>query len=81
VAVIHQLSSLSPRSGKPRAVNRIIQTTLEQKQQVFTCDSLHAGSAFEIVTELSFKDEINALNLLLLAQLLTVADQRLATPH
>jgi hypothetical protein len=59
----------------------VIETPLKQEQQVLTRYSLHARSAFEVVTELSFKDEIDALDLLLFAQLLAIANQRLAPTH
>jgi hypothetical protein len=79
VTVIDQLSGLTAGSGKTSAIDSIVQTPLEQKQQVLTGDSLHAGSTFEVVAKLPFKNEVNAFYLLLLAQLLAVADKRFAT--
>ena len=51
---------------------------LEQEQKVFTGDPLHAGSAFEVVSKLALEDEVDSFDLLFLAQLLTVANERLA---
>jgi hypothetical protein len=81
VTVVHELTRLPARSGKSCAVDCVIETPLEQEKEVFTRDPLHAGSALEIVSELSFKDEVDALNLLLFAQLLAITDQRLAATH
>ena len=50
----------------------------EKRQEVLARDALHAGGLLEIVAELAFEDEVDALDLLLLAELLAVADQRLA---
>ncbi len=79
--MVYQLARLSARGGKTCTVNRIVQPTFEQEQKVFAGNPLHARSALEIVTELSFKDEVDAFDLLLLAQLLAVSDQRLAATH
>ena len=81
VAMVDQLPCLPARGRKTCAVNRIVQAPLKQEQQVLTCNSLHARSAFKIVSELSFKNEIDAFDLLLLTQLLAVANQRLAAAH
>ena len=81
VAMVDELPGLPARGRETCAVSRIVQAPLKQEQQVFTRDSLHAGSAFKIVSELSFKNEIDAFDLLLLAQLLALTDQRLAAAH
>src|SRR6266542_6492910 len=81
VAMIHKLAGLPARGGKASAVNCVIQPTFQQKQQVLACNSLHARSAFKVVTELSFENEIDALYFLLFAQLLAISNQRLAATH
>ncbi len=81
VSVIDKLTSLSPRGRETSAIDGIIQTALEEEQQVLTRDPLHARCPLEIITELSFEDEIDALDLLLFAKLLAVTDQCLAAPH
>ncbi len=79
--MVDELSCLPARGGKACAVNRVIQSPLKQEQQVLAGDSLHAGSAFEVVSKLPFKNEIDAFDLLLLAQLLAITDQRFAASH
>jgi hypothetical protein len=74
--MVDQLSRLPARSRKTSTVNCIIQATLKQEQQVLTCDSLHASGPFKVVAKLAFENEINPFDLLLLAQLLTIANQR-----
>jgi hypothetical protein len=67
VTVIDELSGLSSGSRETRTVNGIIEASLKQEQQVLAGDTLHSGCALEIISELSFKDEIDALDLLLFA--------------
>src|SRR5918998_1506135 len=59
----------------------VVQPALQQEQKVLARDALLARGLLEVVAELAFEDEVNALDLLLLAQLLAVADQCLAAPH
>src|SRR6185503_2478405 len=75
MTVIHQLSRLPARSGETGAIHRVIQSPLEEEQKVLTGDALHPGRAFEVVAKLSFEDEVDALYLLLLAQLLAIANE------
>jgi hypothetical protein len=79
VTVIDQLSGLTAGSGKTSAIDGIVEAPLQQKQQVLARDSLHAGSTFEVVAKLPFKNEVDAFDFLLLAQLLAVANERFAT--
>src|ERR1043165_1999895 len=81
VAVIDQLSGLTAGSGKTSAIDSIVQPPLEQEQKVLTRNSLHASSAFEIVAKLPFQNEVNTFDLLLLAQLLAIANERFAAAH
>jgi hypothetical protein len=80
VTVIDKLPRLSTGSGKAGSISRIIQATLEEKKQVFARDSFHPGSALEVVTKLTFEDEINSFNLLFLAKLLPVSNEGLSSP-
>src|SRR6185503_19768779 len=61
-----------------RAVNGIVQSPLEQEQKVLPRDSLHARGAFEVVSKLAFENEVDAFDLLLLSELLAIANQRFA---
>src|ERR1043165_3928957 len=80
VTVIDELARLTTRGRKARAVDGIVQPALKQEQKVFARDPLLARGALEVVAELTFEDKIYAFDLLLLAQLLAVTDQRLAAP-
>ena len=77
VTVVHQLSPGDVR-WKSRPGKLRYPAPLQQEQKVLAGDALHAGSAFEVVSKLPFEDEVDAFYLLLLSQLLAIADQRLA---
>src|SRR5215831_13249346 len=79
--MINELPGLSARRRKTRAISCVIQAALEQKQKILARDSLLPGRALEIVSKLSFENEIDAFDLLLFAQLLAIAGQRLAAPQ
>ena len=81
MAVVYELAGLPARRGKASSIHRIIQAPFEQKQEILARDALHAGRTFEVVSELSFEDEVDALDLLLLAQLLAVTHEGLAAPQ
>jgi len=75
--VVYELPRLPARSGETGPINGIVQSAFEQEQQVFTCDALHARRAFKVISKLTFEDEVDAFDLLLLAQLLAIANQGL----
>src|SRR5215211_537886 len=81
VPVVDELARLAPRGGEARAVDRVVEPALQQAQEVLARDALHARRPLEVVAELPFEDEVDALDLLLLAELEPVALQRLAAPH
>src|SRR5215212_1912537 len=81
VPVVDELARLAPRGGEARAVDRVVEPALKQAQEVLARDALHARRALEVVTELPFEHEVDALDLLLLAKLQPVALQRLAAAH
>src|SRR5690606_10215788 len=64
---------------KAHAVDHVVQTTLEQLQQVLTGSTLQTGSFPVVVAELTLQDAIDATNFLLLAQLGTVLGETTAT--
>src|SRR5215467_3903770 len=72
VSMIYQLPRLTPRCGKTRAIDGVIQPSLKQEQKVLTCDSFLPRRALEIVSKLSFENKVDALDLLLFAQLLAI---------
>jgi hypothetical protein len=69
---------LTAGSGKTCAIDCVIEAALQQEQKVLAGDALHTRSPLEVVTKLSFKNEVDAFDFLLLAQLLAVTDQRFA---
>ena len=74
VAVTHQLARLAASNGKAHAVHNVVQTALQLLQQQFAGNALALGGLFEVVAELAFEREVDALRLLLFAKLQTVAD-------
>src|ERR1043165_7527102 len=81
VPVVDELPRLPPRRGEARAVDGVVEPALQQAKKVLARDALHAGRALEVVAKLPFEDEVDSFDLLLLAQLLAVALQRLAAPQ
>src|SRR5207247_11197971 len=81
VPVIDKLPRLPPRSRKSRAIDSIIQAALKQEQKVFTRDSFLPCGPLEVIPKLSFEDKVDALDLLLFAQLLALTGERLSAPH
>lgn len=79
VAVIDQLPGLSAGSRKTRAVDRVVQPALQQKEKIFARNTLLPRGFFEIIAELFLQYEVNALDLLFFPKLKTVTGQRLAS--
>src|SRR5579862_3128356 len=73
VSMADQLTSLTARLGESEAEHDVIETPLELLQQPLAGHALSARSLFEVVAELAFLGEVDALGLLLLAQLQAVA--------
>ena len=69
-----ELPRLSARSGNTHAIGDVIQTAFELLQKDVTSHALGARGLLKIIAELFFQREIDALGLLLFAQLQTVAD-------
>ena len=69
VAVVDQLTGLTAGVSKAQTVNNVIQSALNQAQQVLTGVTTLTGSLLVVVTELLLLDAIDKLDLLLLSQL------------
>ena len=69
VAMVHQLASLAAGVGKAQTVNNIVQSALNQSQQVVTGVAFLTGGLLIIVTELLLLNAVNKFDLLLLGQL------------
>src|SRR5437763_2694257 len=74
VPVANYLTRLASRSCKTHAVGDVIEATLKLLQEEFAGDTRLAGGSFEVVAELLFQREIDALGLLLLTELESVAN-------
>jgi len=79
--VVDELARLTARRCEARAIDRVVEAAFEKRQKVLARDAFHARGALEVVAKLSFEDEVNSLDLLLLAQLQAVALQSLAAAH
>src|SRR5688572_10023364 len=75
MAVAHQLPRLRPRRREAEAVDDVVEPPLEQLQQRLAGDPARAIRHLEVPAELVLQHAVDALDLLLLAQLQTVADQ------
>src|SRR3954463_2672765 len=69
----NQLPRLRAGGREPEAVDHIVETALEQLQQRFAGNPALAIRHFEVAAELVLQHAINALDLLLFAQLQAVA--------
>src|SRR5262249_49788856 len=73
VAVERELTRLRLGAGEAGAVDNVVETALEHDDQVLARRSLDADSLFKVRAELTLKQAVGALHLLLLAQLQAVA--------
>src|SRR6202011_6018773 len=73
VSVAHQLARLAPRLGEAQAVDHVVETPLQLLQQLLAGHALRARGLLEVVAELAFLREVDALGFLLLAELQAVA--------
>ena len=63
-------------AAKPEAVDDVVEPPLEHHQQVLAGDALAAVGLLEVEAELALEHAVDALDLLLLAQLQAVAQRR-----
>src|SRR4051794_31970566 len=71
----YQLARLRARGGETEPVDHVVETPLEQLEQGDTSDALGPFRFLEVAAELVFEHAVNALDLLLLAQLQAVAGE------
>src|SRR5580704_3881236 len=74
VSVPHQLPRLPPRLRKAQPEHHVVETPLQLLQQQLAGYAPRACGFFEVVAELAFQREVDALGFLLLAQLQPVAN-------
>jgi hypothetical protein len=72
--VAHQLPRLAPRLRKAQPENHVVQAPLELLQKQFAGYASGARGFLEIVPELAFQREIDALGFLFLTQLQAIAN-------
>ena len=75
VAVAHELARLGLRAGETEAEHDLVEAPLELLQQQLARDALLLRGALEGQRELALEHAVEALDLLLLAQLQAVALQ------
>ena len=75
MSVIDELTSLAARGRETRAVNDVVQPSLKHEQEVLARNAFLVKGFFEIVAELLFENEVNALYFLLFAKLLAVTGE------
>src|SRR5271166_2012586 len=79
VTMADELAGLTARHREPEAVHHVVETALQLLKQHLAGNALGTGGTLEVVAELAFLGEVDALCLLLLTQLQAVAyDFRLA---
>src|SRR4029079_15690503 len=78
VPVANQLARLRVIRRETQSVDHVVETALEELQQVLARDALHADRLVVVAAELALGEAVDALHLLLLAQLRTVV-RELAT--
>src|SRR5215510_3568850 len=69
VAVGHHLPALAPGGGEAEAMDDVVEAQLEQPQEVLAGHALLALGPVEVLPELALEHAVDALGLLLLAQL------------
>ena len=70
----HELTRLRPRGRETQAINHVVETRLERLQQHHARDPAMTRGGLEIAAELVLQHAVDALDLLLLAQLEAIAD-------
>ena len=79
--MIHQLTRLTSRGRKAGPIDGIVQASFKKREQGHARYAFELARPFKVISKLSFENEVDALDLLLLAKLLAVASQRFAAPH
>src|SRR5262245_28742459 len=75
VPVAHQLPRLRPRGRQAEAVDHVVEPPFEQLQQRDAGDAAGPLGRFEVAAELIFEHAVDALHLLLLAELQAVTGE------
>ena len=75
MTVAHQLARLRVVGREAEPVDHVVEAPLEELQQVLARDALHADRLVVVAAELALGEAVDALHLLLLAQLRTVVRQ------
>ena len=79
--MIHKLTRLASRGREAGPIDGIVQASFKKREQGHARYAFELTRPFKVISELSFENEVDALDLLLLAKLLAVTSQRFAAPH
>ena len=70
--VAHKLARFGTCRSKAHAINRVVETTLQQAQQVFTRGTFQLGSTLVVIAELTLEHTVHTTELLLFTKLQAV---------
>ena len=79
--MIHQLTRLTSRRREAGPVDGIVQAPLKKREQGHARYAFELARPFKVISKLSFENEVDALDLLLLAKLLAIPSQSFAPTH
>src|SRR5687768_4449551 len=77
MTVAHELPCLWTRGREPESIGHVVEPPFKQLQQRFTSDAARPLRLLEVAAELVLEDPVDALHLLLLAELHSVAGELL----
>jgi hypothetical protein len=77
--VVNDLSSLTSRGTETESINYVIKPSLKENKELRSCYTLCSRRALEGVVELSLKETVGPLNLLLLTKLNLVVGESLTS--
>jgi hypothetical protein len=75
----HELTCLVPRIGKPQAIDRIVQSSLQKGKKDFSGNAFSPVCLEERISKLIFEKTVHSLDLLFLPQLGSIRRKFLST--
>ena len=70
--MVDKLSCLRTGNTDTHSVDYVVKPSFQKGEHIFTGDALHSVGTFIVISELTFLNAVNTLNLLLFSKLLTV---------
>jgi hypothetical protein len=77
--MVNDLSSLATGRTEAKSVNNVIKSSLKENEELSSCYTLGRSRALEGIVELSLKETVGPLNLLLLTKLNLVVGESLTS--